>query len=153
MPLFSRNAMLLIVGILTLSCSACKSNNEGKIVGKWLVTGATGESETGFKQMEKEKLGLFFEFKADGTITMTAESTDQTSHGKQQQIPYFTFTFKYKLKCGDSVEFYDLPKDLQQKNGGGMFGSQDRGRERIKISGDNMTIFEDKVTLSLFRVK
>jgi hypothetical protein len=155
MHLTARSLMLFVVGV-ALFCTGCGSNNKGKIVGKWKVVSATGESDNSFKQMEQMKISLFFDFKDDNSVSMSVESTEERPKGAKQEVnSLFSFNFKYKLLSGDMVEFYDLPKDLQQKGGGGLFGSgtKDRGREKIKISGDNMTIIEDKINMTLVRVK
>jgi hypothetical protein len=144
--------MLFVVGSIALFCTACGSNNTGKIVGKWKIVSATGEGDAGFKQFETLKLALVFEFKEDGTAGVSIESTDEKPKGGKIESTQFA-SFKYKLLSGDMVELYDLPKDLQQKGNGGLFGNKDKSREKIKISGDNMTFIEDKTTLNLVRMK
>ena len=53
-------------------------------------------------------------------------------------------TCKYKLLKGDAVEIYDLPKEMQDKEGDGLFGrKKDKAKTNIKISGDNMTMTDD----------
>jgi len=152
MHLTARSLLLFVVGGIALICTACGSNNQGKIVGKWKIVSATGEGDAGFKQWEKAKVALVFEFKEDNTASMNIESTEEKPRGgKQESTP--VFTFKYKLMNGDIVELYDLPKEMQGKGGGGLFGSKEKAREKIKISGDNMTIFEDKTTMNLVRMK
>jgi len=147
-----RRLFLLSIGLLSMFAIGCGSNNKGKIVGKWKVVSATGQSGNTMKELEAKKISYFFEYKEDFSVVISFELPDNPVFGKQLQSMMPSYTFKYKLRSGDIVEFYDLPKDLQEK-GGGMFGNKDRGRERIKISGDNMTMMEETGNLSLVRVK
>jgi len=54
-----------------------------------------------------------------------------------------TITCKYRLPAGDAVEFFDLPKELQEK-GGGLFGKgKDSAKTTVKIDKDEMTMTDD----------
>ncbi len=151
----ARSLMLLIVGSIALSCTACSSNNAGKIIGKWKILSAPGLDSNLVKQMESMKIYTFIEFKADNGLIIGAESSDPKLQGELAKSGQaMTKSCKYKLKGGDVVEFYDMPKDMQEKGGGGLFGGKDRARTRIKINGDDMTMIDDDgKNASLVRVK
>ena len=63
-----------------------------------------------------------------------------------------SYSWKYKLLSGDGVEFYDMPKELQQK-GGGVFGKGESSKVKVTIDGDNMTVTGSDGTGKLTRVK
>jgi hypothetical protein len=145
MHLTARSLLLFIVGGAALFCTACGSNNQGKIVGKWKMLSMPGMDAAQTKEMDKLNVYAFFEFKDDGSMTVGAESSDKDMQALLlKQGVAKTLSCKYKLRSGDVVEFYDLPKEMQEKNGGGLFGSnKDRAKTRVKISGDNMTWTDD----------
>jgi len=115
-----RRPLVLIVGALALCLASCSSNNKGKIEGKWKST----------TEIEKIPAGnAFAEFKADGTLTITA-GTD------------VILTAKYKLGTGDFVSLSDVAAG----------GKPDKsGKVKITISGDSMKWIEDKNNFEFVR--
>src|SRR5207248_6894950 len=109
------------------------------------------------KQMEEMQAYMYMEFKPDGTLTMGADFADpqmkelveKMAASSGQKISY---SWKYKLLSGDGVEFYDMPKELQQK-GGGVFGKGESSKVKVTIDGDNMTVTGSDGTGKLTRVK
>ena len=96
------------------------------------------------KGMEEMGMYLYVEFNPDGTMSMGATSDDPQKEkmiaGAGQKT---SMSWKYRLLSGENVEFYDLPKELQEK-GGGLFGkNKEKARTKISISGDNMTMTDD----------
>ena len=134
-------ALLVSVGLIS-GCGS--SNNKGKIVGKWKISGGAGIKEEELKMMEAFKVTLVMEFKEDGTVRMGLEAPPEMQKMLEKGDGKSSASFKYKLLSGDTVEFYDIPKDMQDKEGGGLFGKKDRGKATVKIEGDNMTITDDE---------
>ena len=118
--LFSR-PMLLVVCALALSLASCSSNNKGKIVGKWKATSATD----GAGGAAADMLNLVMEFTADGNAVMT-----MSAGGKAETL----LTAKYTLGTGDWVT---LTAITPAKDG------KAKSKDKIKISGDTMTIEGD----------
>lgn len=144
MALAPRKLAFLALAGLALAVAGCGSNNKGKIEGKWKIVSAPGLGEQEMKMMEAFKMYAYMEFKPDGTMSIGAASTDpemqKMIEGSKDNK---TVTCKYKLLSGDGVEFFDLPKELQEK-GGGMFGkNKDKARTSVKINGDDMTMTDD----------
>ena len=149
-----RFAPVLLVACLGL-VAGCGSNNKGKIEGKWKVNSMPGMEEKELKMMETMKAYGFMEFTPDGAMRIGVESADpQVQMLLAGAGDKTVLSCKYKLGSGDSVEFYDLPKEMQEK-GGGLFGkNKDRAKTSVKISGDNMTLTDpDGKTGTLTRVK
>ncbi|HEX3146606.1 MAG TPA: hypothetical protein VHR66_00800 [Gemmataceae bacterium] len=157
----SRKTAYLVLAGLALVAAGCGSNNKGKIEGKWKITEFPSEPNSNTKDTFADlgKMGLYIamEFKSDESLVMalaadkpeTLEFVKLMSQGKPT-----SWNAKYKLESGDGVEFYDLPKDMQNKGGGGLFGSKDRAKVKIKIDGDNMTMTDDtSKVIKLVRVK
>jgi hypothetical protein len=153
-------ALIAVCGLAALS-TACGSKNKGKIEGKWKLTEApTGKADDAenFKQMAQQGLYMYFDFKGDNTLTIGLHSDNEEmikmmkSFAPNQQLAW---TVKYKLLSGESVEFYDLPKELQEKGGGGLFGTnKDKARTKVHIDGDNMTMTDsDGKSGKLVRIK
>lgn len=137
-------AFVLLAAVAIFATGCGSSNNKGKIVGKWKITGGGGIKEDEVKMMEAFGVSMFLEFKDDGSVTMGAHSSNPEfqkalESGKEKT----SFSFKYKLGSGDTVELYDLPKEMQDKKGGNPFGSKDKAKALVKIDGDNMTISDD----------
>jgi S1-C subfamily serine protease len=131
-------------GAIVLPGSGWLSNNRGKILGKWKITGGTDMSAEQLKILESLKIYPFMEFKEDGTGSVGADSTDEDTKKLLLKSPEKTvFFFKYKLNFGDEVELYDLPKELQYKTGRRPFGQKDRARLQVKIDGENMTATDE----------
>jgi hypothetical protein len=133
-----------------------KQPNKTKIVGKWKITGGTDLKADDLKMMETLKVFPYIEFKDDGTVTFGVEFGDAEmkklieQSGKGDKM---NFSFKYKLGSGDEVEFSDVPKELQDKKGGGPFGGKDKAKATVKIDGDKMTMTdEDKKEVKLTRL-
>jgi hypothetical protein len=138
-------AVFVVAGTAFLA-TGCKSNNEGKIVGKWKIVSAQGLEQTN-QQLDQVGGYLFIEFGSDGTLTMGADFKDKEMGETIKKAAAASgektsFSWKYKLLSGDGVEFYDLPPELKQQMSG-MFGGKDRARTKIKIDGDNMTMTDD----------
>jgi hypothetical protein len=159
MRLPARPFALAAVFGLALLCSACSSDNKGKIEGKWKFTempGMDAQAKQGLDMMDKLGIYLYMEFKPDNTLTLGLGSDKPEAMeffkglAKGQQT---TWTAKYKLLTGDGVEVYDIPKEMQEQ-GGGPFAKKDRARSQVKIDGDTMTITdEDGKTGKLARIK
>lgn len=142
MTFASRGFAFVVLAALSLTAIGCGSNNKGKIVGKWQISDFGGDkAEDKLKDMG-DKIAIYMEFRADETGGFGIEVTDpmlKEVFAKSKEKT--TFAFKYKLLNGDIVEVYDLPKEMQE---GGPFGKKDRGKMRVKIDGDNMTISDDE---------
>lgn len=141
----SRNVALVLLAALALVAVGCGgSNNKGKIVGKWKITGGGGLKEEELKFMDALGVYAYFEFKDDGTLSFGAGANDPKMNEKlAKNSEMKSASCKYKLLKGDAVEIYDIPKEMQEKEGGGPFGKKDRARGNIKIEGDGMTISDD----------
>lgn len=139
-------ALLAGFALIATGCGGA-SNNAGKIVGKWQITGGPGMKGDEMKMMEMMKITPYFEFKADGTAGFGISAADAMFKKmiEEKAGGVTNVTFKYKLLSGDGVELYDLPKELTEKKGGGggMFGKKDRARANVKIDGDSMSISDD----------
>jgi hypothetical protein len=153
---FVRTTSFVVV-CLSLSALGCGSNNKGKIEGKWKIVSATGQEQE-MKQLAEMNGYMYMEFKADGVLAIGFEMTDPAMKKMiEAAAPGKTsFALKYRLLSGDDVEFYDMPKEMQdQKGGGGLFGGgKDKAKTKIKIDGDNMTMTDsDGKSGTLTRVK
>jgi outer membrane protein assembly factor BamE (lipoprotein component of BamABCDE complex) len=89
-----RSVSCAIVCFIALACSACSSNNEGKIQGKWKSTGTVEGAPPGT---------VTAEFKTDGTFVMAA-------------LGMPVLTANYKLGSGDYVNFSNVKSDKSEKN-------------------------------------
>jgi hypothetical protein len=156
-----RPTALLVVAGLALTAAGCGSNNKGKIEGTWKVTelpaSSAGKSKDEFAQMSKMGMYMQMEFKPDGMLTIglgadkpeTLDLVKLLTQGKPT-----SGDAKYKLLSGDGVELYDMPKEMQEKGGEGMFKGKDRAKVTVKIDGDSMTMTgDDGQTVKLLRVK
>ena len=126
MPRLSRPLTFAFVGILALACSACGSNNEGKIVGKWKNSAAHEGVAPG---------SVVFEFTSDGKLTMSV-------------LGLKALTADYKLSTGDFIILSNVnvlvPAGDKTERG---------GRMKVTIKGDNMTWVEKGTTIQLVRDK
>jgi len=145
---------LRLVFVLAILCPAllatgCSSNNTGKIVGKWKMVSGKG-MEAQKATMDSLKAYVFMEFKPDNTVSIGVESSDPAfqkilAAGAEKT----NMTGKYKLKSGNTVEMYDMPK----QNGTGFFQGKDRAQTDIKIEGTKMTMTDpDGSTFQLEKV-
>ena len=126
-------ALGVVCGVVLL-CGACKSNNEGKIVGKWKAVSSTDANN----QTETLPPGtdLFFEFTQDGRFL---------AYAMQGGTRHDVGSAKYSLGSGDWLTLTDLnpPQDGKTKS-----------REKVGITGDTMTIQGEKgKTMTFTRVK
>lgn len=143
MRLPARPIALVAVFGLALLCTACSSNNKGKIEGKWKFVSAPGLDEGMLKKLEADKIHLYIEFTPGGTVSIGAASPDPEVQKRiDENQEKVTISCKYKLQSGDGVEFYDLPKEMREQ-GGGLFGNKDRARTSITVDGDTMTMTDD----------
>jgi hypothetical protein len=152
---FARPFAFVICASFVLFATGCKSNNEGKIVGKWKILSAPG-TEQMLKLAQADGGYLYFEFKSDGTMLMGFGATDPKVQAKiEEDDEKDSLSWKYKLLAGAGVEFYDLPAELKEQGGGGLFGrNEDRARTKVKIDGDNMSMTDDDGSVcKLVRVK
>jgi hypothetical protein len=147
----ARLVVVVALAGLAVTLTGCSSSNKGKIEGKWKVVSGPG-LDAQIKEMEQLKAYMYFDFRGDGSLTIGAESSDPAiqelaaKNGK-------TVTCKYKLRGGESVEFYDLPPEMKQ-GGGGLFGGKDKARTNVTINGDSMTMKDsDGSTAKLTKVK
>ena len=140
----SRKVAFVVLAAFALVATGCGSNNKGKIVGKWKMVGGGGMKADDAKMMEMLGIYVYFDFKDDGTLQFGAGANDPKMNDMlKDKGETKVASMKYKLLSGDAVEIYDIPKDMQDKEGGGPFGKKDRARGNIKIDGDNMTISDD----------
>lgn len=139
MPLSLRRIAPLVLLACAGLVAGCSSNNKGKIEGRWKFVSVPGVDEKMVQQLAAEKVYLFVDFSPNGTMTLGAASEDKDVQQRLNQSgEKVTMSCKYKLLSGDDVEFYDLPKEMQEK--GGLFGSKDRARTKVKVTGDTMTM-------------
>jgi hypothetical protein len=133
MRLSTRPLALIAVCGVAMLCTACGSNNKGKIVGKWKATalpGMSAEDTEKFKAMG-DAMSVVIEFTADGkmigTITM-----DMFGKKNSQEI----MSANYKLGTGDWVHFTNIkppPKDKKTES-----------KDKVVINGDTMTLETEK---------
>jgi hypothetical protein len=130
-----------------------KSDNKGKILGKWKILEAPGFDADLAKALEAQKIYAYIEFTAKGACTIGVTSDDPdvkktiNAAGEKTAIGC-----KYKLLAGDGLEMYDLPKELADANPFG--GKGDRAKTKVKIDGDKMTMTDDDgKTGKLVRIK
>lgn len=90
---FARSIAFVLAGLLLLACTACKSKNEGKIVGKWKATAA----DFGLPGNDE----VFYEFTADGRFSIS---------GIGGQI-----TGKYLLRSGNNVHMTGINPPIDGK--------------------------------------
>jgi hypothetical protein len=155
MPIAMRALGLIAVCGLALACTACSSNNTGKIEGKWKLVSAPSKDSKGkdeFDAMNKMGVYLYFEFKSDQSLVIGIGADDPKMLDLiKSTVPgqKVTWMAKYKLMSGDKVEVYDV-KDEEFKK----FMKGEKGRSDITIVGDDMTIKDpDGSTSKLVRMK
>ena len=137
-----RFAPVLFIACAALLTAGCGSNNKGKIVGKWKISDFGGDKVDDKMKELGDKISIYMEFRADETGGFGVDVNDPVlKKAFEANKDKTTFSFKYKLLNGDVVEVYDLPKEMQEN---GPFGKKDRGKMRVKIDGDNMTISDDE---------
>jgi uncharacterized protein (TIGR03066 family) len=102
-----------------------KSNNEGKIVGKWQCTDAGGIVPPG--------VDLKVEFTAKGKMIMTFKG------GVGEE----SISADYELGKGDRVTFTNFSRPLP--------GGQKQARDEITIKGDEMTMKEPDGKIMKFK--
>jgi hypothetical protein len=156
---FARLLSFVVLASFALFAAGCKSNNEGKIVGKWKVIGVSGPNADpeDFAEMQKFGVYLFLDFRVDGVMVVGIDSDNPEKLNEIKQLApggKLSVDVKYKLRFGDGIEFYDLPAEMQEQ-GGGLFGrNKDRALAKVKINGDQMTMTDDDGTSGqLVRVK
>jgi hypothetical protein len=152
---------LLVLVLLVCSLGLCaadsvraedkepKSNNKGKIVGKWKITGGSEMKAEDLKMLENFKLIPYMDFKEDGIVTFGIDTNDaEMKKLLAKDAEKNTYRFNYKLGAGDEVEL-SVPKDAK-KGGPNPFGKKERFAATIKIDGDKMVLTDDeKKTLEL----
>lgn len=157
MPTASRTLALVALFGLALAAAGCGSNNKGKIEGRWKIVSLPEKVQKGKNDMaEMAKMGLYvyMEFRPDGTATFGVGADKQEMMdlikmaAPNQKV---TWDAKYKLRSGDGVELYDLPKDIQS-GGGGLFGNKDRARVKVKINGNEMKMTDEDGTATLTKI-
>ena len=147
----ARPLALVVIAAAALVVAGCgKSNNEGKIVGKWRFTEIPGgvEGADEMKMLEAFGVYVYFEFKQGGVFEMGLGEEKPGTIANLQKMGGggggpTSVTAKYKLLSGDGVELYDLPKEMQEQGGGLFGGTKDRARAKIKIDGDVMSVTDD----------
>ena len=154
----SRPLAIALLAAFALTSLGCESNNKGKIEGKWKLVSIPDNVKQGKDEMtEMAKAGVYvyMEFKPDGMAVFGVGAD------KQETLDFIkaaapgqktAWDLKYKLLPGDSVEFYDLPKDLREKVTGGLFGSKDRGRVTVRIAGNEMQMTDEDGTATLTKI-
>jgi hypothetical protein len=110
----------IALACLLVAVPACASNNKGKIVGKWQITGGTAIPGA----MPAEVISVV-EFTADGKFNWTASGPGGTQ----------TITAgNYSLGWGDNVSLSNLNPAVPQASG----GTATRASEKVTITGDQM---------------
>jgi len=143
-----RKLTCLMLAGFTLFVAGCGSNNKDKIVGKWKLQSAPNLSEEDWKFYEK--LGHpFLEFKGDGTVIASFDwKSPNLKELAAKGSDLASETGTYKLLSGDLVEFAPGTDGSSSK----MFRFP-KGKLRVTIDGDNMTITASDGSLSLVRMK
>ena len=117
-----------------------KSDNEGKIVGKWRIVEAP-EDLDGKKANEELKaltdLGVrfYFDFRKDMSFGFGITSDNAELLEAIKKAGAIPVSGKYKLLAGEGVELYDLPKDLALFDKGAT-----SAKLRIKIEGERLSV-------------
>ena len=149
----SRNFALVALAGFTLLALGCGSNNKGKIEGRWKVTAwpeKMNADKDALQEMENKGVYLYMEFTPDGRVTTGFDGNKdflQLISTKGE----LSWDAKYKLLPGDNVEIYDLPKE-SKPGGGGLFGSSERAKVIIKITGTEMKLTDADGTATLTKM-
>ncbi len=134
---------VLFVAIVYTGCSpeSVRSNNEGRIAGKWKIVSTPAHCAEFFKQLSEQKFYYSVEFATDGRVVFAPAWDDPTRQGHIDESGQdFKLGCAYKLLNGEDVEFSGLGKDFRDKTGG-LFGTDaDRVRVAVKIADDRMTV-------------
>ena len=135
--LFTR-PMVLVLCFVALSLASCSSSNKGKIVGKWKANDIPETAKKGLPP--GATIDLYFEFTADGRFIVSGElGMFGTKESKE------VATGNYSLGMGNSVTIDNIKPPLDGKT---------KGREKISINGDTMTVdSENGQKLTFTRVK
>jgi hypothetical protein len=132
------------------------SNNQGKIIGTWKVTGDLGEPDPPpkdkYAELAMKSVYVHLAFDETGTLTVEsgADRPDVLEFMKRkapEQV--FTAKMKYKLLAGDEVEIFDMPPPGSP----GRFGDGERAKVNVRIEGQTMTLVEDRGSNRLIKVK
>jgi hypothetical protein len=161
MQQFLRLAALSVVGVAVSTAASASEpapmpravKDKPKLVGKWKLESFDGQDDD-MKAMKALEMYLYFDFADDGSLTIGIDTTH--ANGKEmlaksgQQL---TWKCKYKVLSGEEIEVYDLPKEMQNGNGG-PFGNKDKAKSKVTIKEDEMTMKDpDGKTAKLTRMK
>jgi hypothetical protein len=130
------------VCLLVLSFTGCGSNNTGKIVGKWKLVPA---APRGVDSDASKTAGVrsVYEFKADGTYSVTFVEADSSPASKKQAEALNLLSKgtngsgKYTLQGGDRVHFS---------------GGRWNGNFLVTIHGTSMTVQDGGETMQFTRM-
>lgn len=126
MTVTARRVGFLAVLAVLAGVTGCKSDNEGKIVGKWRVN----EGMSGMKMPPPgASVVLIYEFTADNRLEVSATISMM---GQQVEKKVVT-TARYKLGAGDTVNLTDISPPIEGK-------SSSREKVTIKDNGNTMVI-------------
>jgi hypothetical protein len=135
MPRFRPLALLMLAAAALLPVGCLKSNNEGKIHGKWKLVDSPEFNTAEGRAAVQAGLYVVVDFKPDNSMTIALQS-DQPGVMDllRQGMPggKTIFTAKYKLMGGDNVQLSDIEKDALQ--------FIKPGRVMVNITGDQMSI-------------
>lgn len=151
----TRPLAFLTACTLALLCTACGSNNKGKIEGKWKFVSLPSQDEKSKQDLEQlTQLGvyLYLDFKPDGMMTMALGADNpQVLDRMKMGVPNqkISWDARYKLLSGDKVELYDVKDEELRKAFKG-----EKARSDFMIAGDDMTIKDpDGAIVKLTRLK
>lgn len=143
MRLSARPLALIAVCGLAMLCTACGSNNKGKIVGKWKATSFPGMDETAkanLKKMGDDAFSLVIEFKPDGKMVGTM-TINMLGKSQTEQV----MSADYALGKGDWVNFTNMNPPQEGKS---------QSKDKVVIQGDTMTLETEKgEKITLTRMK
>jgi hypothetical protein len=131
-----------------------KSDNKGKILGKWKVVSMTPKDGKEQKLDIGGGLTAILEFTADGNARVGVDASSLSPELKAilEKNPEAAAKFaemnqvgKYKVS-GDAIEFVELKNPE-----GGPFGKNNKGK--LKFDGDTLTLTGDDGILKLTRIK
>jgi hypothetical protein len=136
-------------------CTACSSNNKGKIEGKWkLVSTSSSSKDAAEKDKEAlQKMGIFlyFEFQPGGVLGFGLDSEKpETIDALKALSPNqkTSFSGKYVLGSGNRVTIEVTDPDAKKVM------KSDKGQSEVTIDGDDMTMKDpDGTIMKLVRLK
>jgi hypothetical protein len=160
MPRFLLAALMLALGGFTAlaeekpeSKDDPKSDNKGKLVGKWKMAEFPQKGFSAEELKRFEDGGLYFtvEFKQGGACEMGVGGKSDLVDVIKKSPETANMKWQYKLLAGEGIEFSGLPKQAKE----GFWGKgKESAKMSVKIDGDKMTITDaDGKTAKFVRIK